>query len=479
MDALLARLRPYRLGLLVLVALAPLFLLTAERSVPNTDASAASIAAWRIASTGEPWLDGVDLDALPSDQVRFPDFSVQTREDGRIVVARTMGAVLPAVPAYALLNRSTDPADFETAPGSWTGSVIALLALWFLYLLTRQWWGDARAALVTAVVGVSTPIWSVVADMLWTHGFTVLGILAMAYATSRGRWWATGFAGGIGLLGRPHVAFVVAILGVGLAVRRREPMIAVKMGLASGAWLVVLLVWNRWLYGVWSAEGGYSGREVTSQTLGSGAFTVDQLLDQVGLWVSPIVGLLPWSPALLVLLPAVVACRRRLPDWTLWLALGGVAYGIVQGQINGFTGGSGFYGYRLMLEPMACFLPACLLVVPMLARRWQVLLGALVGWQVAQISVGAVQKAWLVREESRWTDHGFFLALRTEPELIIWAVLLTVIGALVAAKLTEGPPVVEELEPLGEGVSQPPQPRRWSRSEGLPEPRDPRTHVTQ
>ena len=425
----------YRGGIAMLAMLAPLLLITAERGVVNHDATYAGLGARQIATNGTVWVDDLDLTKLPANQRPTEDFSLRVRDDGRTAVARTMGVVLAGVPAYWLFNRGSDSADLRSAPASWTAAFLTLLALVMLYLALRPRWGDAWAALAASLAGLSTPLWSVNADMLWTHSVTVVGLTGMALAVSRDRWWLAGVAGGVALLGRPHVALIVAVVGVGLAVWRRKPSIAVKMGLVSAGFLGLLMLWNRWVFGVWSAEGAYAARDVTGMALGDGALSLERLAQQAGLWVAPSVGLLVWTPVLTVLLPAVAIHRRCLPDWSQVLVAGGTLYALAQGQVAAFHGGDGFYGYRLMLEPLVCFLPAALLVIPILGPRVRVACGALVGLQLAAISTGAVRKSWFVLREDGWTQNGFALALTTEPELVIWMLVMTVFGALAAAVL--------------------------------------------
>ncbi len=109
---------------------------------------------------------------------------------------------------------------------------------------------------------------------------------------------------------------------------------------------------------------------------------------------------------------------RELPDWSRWLAVGGVAYTLVQGQLNGFSGGSGFYGYRLTLELLVCVFPAYALSVPRPGRGLRRLLGPVLGLQFAAISLGAAGDGGHARTSTTlWTDNSFVYAVRMFPAL--------------------------------------------------------------
>lgn len=417
---------------LLFVVLAAIYVSTARTGVVNVDASSSSISSWRIAATGAPWLDGVNLRDIPRRFTSVPLTWIGEAESGHTVAFRSAGPVLAAVPAYWLLNRTTDPARFDIAPGSWTAAVLVAAAMTCFYVAMRRYLRKGQALAATAALALTTPVWSVAADALWTHSVTVLGIAGMAAAAARERWWLVGLLGGVGLWGRPHVAVIVALVGLGVAWSQRRPAVAVQVGLPSLGMLGLLMAWNRYQFGRLSPEGAYSG--ANERVLSVPQWT-DALVNQAGLWFSPIVGVFVWTPVLLILLVAVVRSWRALPAWSRWMLLGGLLYVVVQGQLNAFLGGSGFYGYRLTLEFLAAAAPACVLAARHLSRRTLVVVGALIGLQFGAISIGAVMNGWLVREEFAWERNGFVLALRYEPELGIWAGLTTLIGVLLTLVL--------------------------------------------
>ena len=88
------------------------------------------------------------------------------------------------------------------------------------------------------------------------------------------------------------------------------------------------------------------------------SFTPVTLLGRfVGFFIDLEVGILVFSPILVVCLLGLPKVVRRAPDWMLGGALGGVAYLAVQFQANRLSGGEGFFGYRYPLEALAASAP--------------------------------------------------------------------------------------------------------------------------
>lgn len=399
---------------------------TARERVVN-DVLSASLGAWRIATTGQPWFDGFPLDDIP----RAPSQELWTGEtdEGHVAVFRSPGAIAVGVPAYFLRGGGTDAADFSLVPGALTAALLATVTLGLFWLTLRGPLGDLPAGAAVLLLGFTTPIWSVDANSLWTHALTVLGISGMSWASARERWWLVGLFGGLALWGRLHMALVVAVLGLGLTVWRRRPVIAVKVGLVSAGFMLLAAGWSRWMYGSWSPQGPYpSGRVYAEDAVAKQL--EDHLVNQLGLWVSPDRGLLVWTPALLLLLPALARAWRELPDWTRVLAISGVVYAIVQGFLNAFQGGSTFYGYRLMLETLACLFPAFALSTPQLGRFAKMALGPLLGLQFGAIALGAITEGFFLTTDRAWQDNSLALALRTFPALWFWMALCGAMGYL-------------------------------------------------
>jgi hypothetical protein len=405
-----------------------LYAATTARDVVVNDVLSASLGAWRIATTGQPWFDGFalgDIHTAPAQEL----WTGVTLED-HVAVFRSPGAIAVGVPAYFLRGGGTDAAGFSLVPGALTAALLATLTLLLFWLALRGPLGDLPAGAAVLVLGFSTPVWSVDANSLWPHALTVLGISGMSWATVRERWWLVGLFGGLALWGRLHMALVVALLGLGLAVWRRRPTIAFKVGLVSAGLMVLAAAWSRWMYGVWNPQGPYPSTRVYAGNATETRLS-DHVVNHLGLWVSPDRGLLVWTPAIVLLLPAVARSWRHLPDWTRVLAVAGVAYALVQGFLNAFEGGSTFYGYRLMLETLACLFPAFALSAGRLGRFGRVAIGPLLGLQFGAIALGAVTEGFFLTPDRAWHDNSLALALRTYPSLWIWVVLCMAMGYLV------------------------------------------------
>ncbi|QSR31766.1 hypothetical protein CFI00_14875 [Nocardioides sp. S5] len=399
----------------------------------SVDVYSSSLAAWRIAQTGEPWLDGFDTGRIEG-YGSLPDQTVFIGEapNGHRVSLRLPGVVAAAVPAYWVARGGSEPDDFSLAPEAVTAALISSGAIVLLFLALRRRIDAPWAIAGAVVVALGTPMWSVAANAMWTHTLTVFGIMGMAWAASRERWWLVGVFGGIALCGRLHVALIVAVLGVGVALARKHPGIAVKVGIPSATFLAAACAWTYWVYGTWLPGVGYN---MTTQGIVGGERYPDPpspLLSQLGLWVSPDKGVLVWTPALLLLLPAVVRNWRDLPDWSRWLALGAIPYMLLQGQLNHYTGGGAHYAYRLGLELLAAVAPAYLLSAHRMKAFARAAVVPLVGLQVAVIGLGAVLEGPAPAVSYGWTDNAFLVGVELAPALgviaLLVAALVTVVG---------------------------------------------------
>lgn len=404
------------------------YALTTSLSYLHIDVHSAGLASWRIANTGEPWMEDVDIDAtgIPSERAFLGEGA-----DSRLVVHRSPGVVAAGIPAYWLAAQLGYVDGFSRVPSAVTAVVLAAFTVLLFYLCISRLVGRPIGIASSAVFAFTTPMWSVAGNSLWTHTVTGVAIAGMAWAADRQRWWLVGVFGGVGLWGRLHVAVIVAILGLGIAVLRREPRIALMIGAVSGAFVGLASVWSHWMYGSWSPSGGYSGSGYLSNLEGGAADgTWGQIANHLGMWIAPDRGMLVWTPLLLLLVPAVVRSWHDLPDWSRCLAVGGLVYIGIQGQLNLFMGGDGYYGYRLQLELLACVAPAYALSVTRVGRRGRQLLGPLLGLQFAAMAVGATSEGFYVLKENAWTDNSLALALRTFPLLAGWLLLMAVVGHL-------------------------------------------------
>ncbi len=404
--------------------------ITANREAASVDTHAASAEAWRIASVGSPWLEDVMGGRLNEN----PYISEAPNE--HVVAQRTAGSVIVAIPFYWLLGQGETVGEFGLAPGGIAAGTVTAGTVVLVFLSLTRLVRRRLALGATLVFAFATPTWTVSADAPWTHTVTQLALAGAAYAMSRDRWWLCGAFLALGIVGRPHVALIAAVVGIGVGYSRRSPRIVLVTALASALGLALVVLWNRWMFGAWSVTGAYSGRVEAAVSGFNGSSEFDaphaQLLNYLGFFIAPDRGLVVWSPALLFLAPAIARTWRTTPDWTRWLAVGGLVYTFVQLRLNYFAGGDFFYGYRHGLELVTCLVPVAAVAYERSARRTQVAICVLVVLQFAAISLGAVTNGFQLPLESAWTDNSFWAALRSNPEVIlVWTALCCAVVAAV------------------------------------------------
>lgn len=408
-------------------AMASVYAATTTTRLPTNDVLSASLAAWRIATSGSPWFDD-----FPLDQVDVKPGQVLwsgTTSHGHVAIFRSPGAIAVGLPAYLVRGGGSDVSDFSLLPAAFTTVALTVAALVLLALALRPTLGGVRSLVAVTALGLGSPVWTVNAESMWPHTLTVLAIAGMAWAASREHWVLVGIFGGVGLWGRLHVCVIVALLGLLVAVWRRTPTIVLRVGIPSAALMGLAAAWSRWMYGEWDPAGGYPTVTEYAQTA-TGASALDQLLNELGLWISPGRGLLVVTPVVLVLLPAVRRAWPTLPDWVRALLVGGISYAVVQGLLNHFGGGTGFYGYRLTLETLVSLFPALVLSLGHAGRLSRMLVPALLAAQVAAFAFGALRDAFSVENDDAWRVNSVLSAVSTVPSFAAVLVLAGLVGLL-------------------------------------------------
>lgn len=388
----------------------------------DIDVYSANLASWRIAGTGTPWLEHVRSSFDPGLWHRL---WIATNPAGHETAYRSPGVIAVAVPAYLIAGATASASSFSMLPADVTAAVLTAAAVLMLMASLHGLVGTTTRVVVGLATGLATPYWSVSANWLWAHSLTDFALAGVAWSARRERWWLLGVFGGIGLWGRFHVAIVVAILGLGLAWMRRSPRIAVVVGSIGLAFTAAACVWDHWMYQSWSPLGGYGTPGQYAAAAGH-ASRLHQVWNEAGLLVSPDRGLLVWTPVLVLLLPAVVRGWRDAPDWTRLLALGGLAYLFAQGLIDVFSGGYGFYGYRLGLETLTCLVPLYAVTVHRAGRAARSLLAPVLGVQLAAFLIGGTTLTFYVPMADAWRDNALWLALREFP--VLWVLIALVVG---------------------------------------------------
>ncbi|HET7389001.1 MAG TPA: hypothetical protein VFJ19_20325 [Nocardioidaceae bacterium] len=459
--------RAWVLPLIVFVVSLAIYVPTVARSTVNTDVAANSMAAWRLAHTGKPWMDGLNL----HESGEVSHYGVGA--DGHIVTTRTPGQIWAATPFY-LGSPSAQPSPGGT-PVPPTGffrsglaaAMMTAAAMALLFLALRRHLTTAAALGATAVVAFTTPVWTVSANALWTHPLTVLAIAGAAYGARRKQWWAVGIWLGIGMLGRAHVAVIAAIVGLGMAWHERSLKPAVRVAIPTLVSLLVLSVWDHFVFGTWDPRGAYSGHTFGSMVPGVRTGAVTSMVENwAGFLVSPDKGFFVWTPVALLLLPAVVRGWRAAPAWSRWLALGGLAYAVVQLGLNGFTGGDGFQGYRLALEPLVCLTPLYAFTAARAGMVARVLAPWVMGIQAGVAAIGAFADGVVnyVNYHQVWQDNSAWKAFREQPVAagLVFAVFGLLAGVLTWAYVRRSSASMNDVADTEERTS------RLSAAESLP-----------
>lgn len=402
--------------------------MTVSTTIVNTDAAANSLTAWRIAHTGQPWMDGLDL----NESGVVPHYGVG--RDGHIVTTRTPGQIWVAVPFY--VGSGIEQSDASYARGGLVACLLTAACVSFMFVGIYRLRVNLLVALgATAVFAFATPVWSTSANALWTHPLTLFGIGGAVLALTRERWWLVGFFLGVGMTARLHIAIIAAVIGLGFAWSRKSPTIAVRVAVPTLASLGLLSAWSYYVFGSWDPRGAYSGHELGSVVPAVSDGTSGFLENLAGFLVSPDRGMLVWTPLLGLLLPAVVRGWARSPEWTRWLATGGVFYGVAQVGLNVFHGGDGFFGYRLGLEVLASVTPLFVSCAGEAGRLARTLAPVIIGIQAGAFFLGALEEWMPIDQDQVWRDNTLIHALREHPSEIAPIFAVVAVAWALAAQL--------------------------------------------
>ncbi|HEX8004382.1 MAG TPA: hypothetical protein VF519_16975 [Mycobacteriales bacterium] len=358
----------------------PLFALYASTAsyegAQVNDAIAAAIPAWTLANEGTLTVG----DEAPTN-VWFVE------AQGRRVSNRFPGVIAWAVPFY-WLTRGSVPRP--TVPEATIAAVVAAsLAVTLMAFALRRVVPHRVAVAAALLLGLGTTTWTVSANILWSHGPAQLWLTIGLLAAASARWWLATPAYACAVLTRPHLVVAPGAAAAWHALRDRWWRAVAFLLLGCAAGLALLLLYNHHVYGGWSLRGGY--KATVGGTLHRSPKAL--LTNLAGVLVSPSRGLVGFSPFVLLLLPGLRRGWRAAPPWVRSAALGALVYLLLQLQANRFSGGSGFYGYRLLLEPLTLATPLLTLaytewVAPSRWRRRA--FGVLVAYSVGVQALGAV-----------------------------------------------------------------------------------------
>jgi alpha-1,2-mannosyltransferase len=412
------------------LVVAPIYVLTASRSVTSIDVYTTALAGSQLASTGSAALDDYDFAQLGSRAVAAHRF-VGRAVNGHLVPQRGPGPVAAATVAYALAGG--DRNGLPLWPQALLAALLTAATATLMLLALREVTPPPVALTAAAAFALASPVWSVAADGIWPHTITLLGLAGAAYAAATERWWLVGVMGGVAVWGRVHVALIVAALGLGVAISRRQPRVALAVGVPSLGFLGLASLWTHWMFGRWEPTGGYDAATVMDSFGAASRTLTSTFVNEAGLWVSADRGILTWSPVLLLLAPALLRRWRQLPDWTRWLVVGGIIYTATQGWYSAFHGGDAYYGYRLGLEFLCCVTPALAGAWPGAGRVARTLVVPVLVLQTLAIGLGATHEGLFLPAEDAWHRNAFVTAVvGSGPGGVVVLALVAAIGALAA-----------------------------------------------
>jgi hypothetical protein len=283
--------------------------------------------------------------------------------DGNLRSDRFPGAILWAVPFYLIGGGDT----FSIGPSAIAAATASAITIVFMHRALLSLVNRKTALAAAVLLAFGTAMWSVSADSLWTHPTTLMGLAIGSWAMTRSHFAIAGLGYAVAILSRPHTAVVAAAVGIWESTTRKSIRPALLVGATSLLGLIGLVAWNKVNANSWDIfPGTYGGRFDAAISAGDGGQAKPNLwsADLAATFFSPLRGIFIYSPFLLALLPGVIKAWRVAPAWVRSSTVGAGLYLLVQLAGNVWIGATGFFGYRLTLEPL-------LLVTPLLALAWQ------------------------------------------------------------------------------------------------------------
>lgn len=345
------------------------------------DHYASALTAWSIATTGS-------ADVSPFIEAREPLWLFAVGD--QVLTNRFAGAVLYAVPFYAVANLFTD--GFSMWPGIVAASTMATAAVLLIWAALLPM-GRRVALGAAAVFALGTATFAVSADTQWSHAPAQAALAGALLALTRGRLGWAGVALGLAVAVRPHLAVAALAIGLAMALADRSWRPAVRIAAGAVPGVLVLLTYNGVVHGrFWPTNGlERSADDVEWGGSGGGEGLASLPENLLGTFASPGRGILVLYPVLVLLAFWLPAAWRRATAAERAAAVGGVAYLLAQLTLNRYSGGWWFFGSRLTIEPLTLAFPLLVrawTVVP--SGGWKALAWLLLGWGFVTHVLGGV-----------------------------------------------------------------------------------------
>jgi hypothetical protein len=385
----------------------------------NNDTAAANLPAWWFVRHGSFFLDHVP--ALPHSMWFI-------HAGAHIVSNRTPGIVLFGVPVQgALAFTKLSPDQI----GALTAALATAAASANTILLLRRL-GSVRLAVGCGVPLIfGTAIWTVAGTELWPHTADVFWISLALLSLTKNRTLLAGILLSPLVLIRPHLSVAIAIIGIWLGVNRRSGRVVAHFAVPAVISSLLLVLWNHYLYGQASIAGGYSGHVDTLP--GHMWMPLRYIANIAAAAGSPLRGVFLYTPVAVLALLCIPSGWRRSPDWAKASFVGGLAYEAVQLRLNRYSGGTGFYSNRLVIELLLFAAPLVFLGYQDWRARGATrvrLARALAISSVGIHSLGAVLPGAYLLHQQHWTSWGPIAAVKYEPTVAVSIICLTLILAV-------------------------------------------------
>ena len=360
---------------IVAVVIVPLFALIARWGPEgNPDALAAAYPAWHFVNNGT--LDHSEVAFIADDLERLDIWFLET-SDGAVVSNRAPGLIGLATLGYLALGRPTFTAGPATAVALLT-TVFAVLVMW---RVMSRLVGRRFATAGALVLALGTTTWWVSATELWPHGPGQLWASLAVASVAAGSYAKAGWAFALAVVTRPVTAVMAAVTGLAESFRLKTVKPAVQVGIGSSVGLLLVVAYNRAVFGAWSVRGGYS------ESFSTGRYSFAEYL--VNLWEMTVGlpnGVLTTSPILGVAVYGMYRARRTVPGWAFSILSAAVGYLALHAALN-YASGDSVVFYRYPLEAIMLATPALVIGAKWMWDEGGVWRGLVVSAAVASITL--------------------------------------------------------------------------------------------
>lgn len=329
----------------------------------NVDALAAALPGWNAVQTGSlnlerfaelnPWI-------VPGESGAFSN--------------RPVGLIALAYLAFLPVPLFTD--NFVGAPATLVALLTTAAASLIVARLTEITISRKAGTFVYLALGFGSATWPISSSQLWPHGPDQLWLALIMWGVARDRPFLAGFASAVAVVTRPPLAVIPAVVALLLVWHHRRAT-SVSLALVAGTGLGTLLVlgYNRAIFGVASLSGGYGDLVGASSSYRTASGYITNL---AGTLFDPLHGLFIWSAWLIACLLGLRAAWSQANEWMRAFAVAGIAYLLVHTALNRYWGGLAF-NYRYGIEPLTVAMPLLAVAWGLARDRFRVLRLAIIG----------------------------------------------------------------------------------------------------